>query len=186
VNYHVNWKSRGDSRIAPTLIIGVGNAYRGDDAAGLIVARGLKGRLPDHVTILEEGGEGTTLLESWKDAEVVILIDAVHSGGEPGTLYRFDAHAQAVPANFFHYSTHAFGVAEAIELARALDRLPPCLVVYGIEGKNFRPPPPNPLPRTSGEGAGGWGLSPEVEEAVREVVERVVELVSQSCSRVVV
>ncbi len=137
------------------VIIGVGNVYRRDDAVGLIVARRLKAEHLDDVRILEESGEGAALMESWKDADTVILIDAVHSGGAPGTIHRLDAHAQAIPTGFFHYSTHAFSVAEAVELARALNQLPPRFIIYGIEGKDFE---------------AGEGLSPEVEKAVEEVV----------------
>ena len=140
------------------LVIGIGNAYRGDDAAGLSVTRRLRRTVDDEVLIREESGEGTALLEAWSGADRVILVDAVRSGGEPGTVYRFEAHRQALPAEFFRYSTHAFGVADAVELARALHRLPPGLVVYGIEGKTF---------------AAGVGLSPAVEEAVEHVVTQV-------------
>jgi hydrogenase maturation protease len=140
------------------LIIGVGNAYRGDDAVGLIVARRLGEENLDGVTILEQSGEGAALIESWKDADTVILIDAVHSGAEPGTIYRFDAHTQPIPNRFFRYSTHAFSVAEAIELARTLNQLPARLIVYGVEGKFF---------------GVGDSLSPEVEKAAQHIVERV-------------
>lgn len=140
------------------LLIGVGNAYRHDDAVGLIIAWWLKEKSVDHVRVREEIGEGTSLMESWKDADEVILIDAVQSGAPPGTLHRLDAHAQQIPTDFFHYSTHAFSVAEAIELARALKRLPPRLIVYGIEGKNFE---------------AGEGLSPEVKNALPEMVKQI-------------
>ena len=50
------------------------------------------------------------------------------------SIARFDAHAGPLPARAFAaHSTHAFGVAEAIELARAMDKLPPSVVVYGVE-----------------------------------------------------
>jgi hydrogenase maturation protease len=118
-----------------TLIIGIGNEYRRDDAVGLIVACRLREMLSEHVTIIEQSGEGAALMKAWKDAQTVIIIDAVHSGAEPGTIFRFESHQQPIPSQFFHYSTHAFSVAEAIELARALNQLPPRLVIFGIEGK---------------------------------------------------
>ena len=37
----------------------------------------------------------------------------------------------------FGVSTHGFGVAEGIELARALGALPPVCVVYAVEGERF-------------------------------------------------
>ncbi|HEX5081512.1 MAG TPA: hydrogenase maturation protease [Blastocatellia bacterium] len=140
-----------------TLIIGIGNEYRGDDAAGLIVARRLKERLMDSVMVLEQGGDGAALMEAWRGAETVIVIDAVMSGAEPGTIHRLDAKTRPLPKDAFRCSTHAFGVAEAIELSRAMGELPRSLIVYGIEGKNF---------------AAGARLSQEVEEAVGEVARR--------------
>lgn len=140
------------------LLVGIGNEYRGDDAAGLLIARKLREQLPHALEVIEQSGEGAALLESWENAESVILVDAVQSGAAAGTIHRFEAHAQALPSNFFHYSTHAFSVAEAVELARALNRLPPLLVVYGIEGKNF---------------AHGAPLSSEVESAIAEAVVRI-------------
>jgi hydrogenase maturation protease len=86
---------------------------------------------------MEASGEGTALLEAWKDADCVFLVDAVQSGAAPGTLHRFAAHEAPIPSHYLHCSTHAFGVAEAVELARALNQLPPQLIVYGIEGKDF-------------------------------------------------
>ena len=140
------------------LIIGIGNPYRGDDGVGLRIAQDIKKKSPDHVNVIEQSGDGISLMDSWKDSDAVILIDAVHSGAQPGTIHRFDVHTQTIPTKFFHYSTHAFGVAEAIELARALKQLPQNLIVYGIEGKCFE---------------AGIGLSLEVEKAVEEVMMRV-------------
>ena len=141
-----------------TLVIGVGNRYRSDDAVGIIVARRLKERNLARITVIEATGEGAALIESWKAAEAVIVVDAVHSGATPGTVHRFDTRAERIPSRFFHYSTHAFGLAEAVELARTLGQLPPLLIVYGVEGKNF---------------AAGEELSAELEKAVLKVVERI-------------
>jgi hydrogenase maturation protease len=138
-------------------VIGVGNEYRSDDAVGIVVARRLRELLLAKITVLEESGEGAALIDSWKGATWVMLLDAVHSGAAPGTIHRFDARAAQIPTGFFHYSTHAFSVAEAIELARSLGQLPPHLIVYGIEGENF---------------AAGVGLSHAVEQAVERVVEQ--------------
>ena len=151
-------ESEGALGRSRTLIIGLGNEYRRDDAVGLIVARRLRQAAPESVLVREETGEGASLLESWQDAETVILVDAVQSGAASGTVHRLDAHEQPIARQFFRFSTHAFGLAEAVELARALGRLPPRLVVYGVEGRSFE---------------AGVGLSPEVEAAVQVVVERV-------------
>ncbi|MEK6654101.1 MAG: hydrogenase maturation protease [Thermodesulfobacteriota bacterium] len=142
----------------PILVIGVGNVYRSDDAVGRIVAQDLKGKTPDCVNIIEKGGDGTALMECWEGADTVILIDAVHSGTLPGTIHRLDAHAQPIPARYFHYSSHAFGVAEAVELSRTLNQLPPRFLIYGIEGKCFEP---------------GGGLTGEVAKAAQDVLAQI-------------
>lgn len=141
------------------LIIGVGNEFRSDDAAGLLIARRLDSRKERDWNIIEMSGEGGGLMNRWKNAGAVIIIDAVSSGANPGRIHRLDAIAEKIPANFFHYSTHAFGVAEAIELSRELGRLPAYMIIYGVEGRNFEH---------------GLGLSPEVEIALPLVVERIV------------
>jgi hydrogenase maturation protease len=142
------------------LIIGIGNEYRHDDAAGLFVARRLKKELPEEIMILEQSGEGTVLLETLQQAEAAILIDAVSSGAAAGTIYHLEARTEAIPAKFFNYSTHAFSLAEAVELARALNQLPERLTIYGIEGENF---------------TAGLGLSTAVREAANKVVERIAQ-----------
>ncbi len=123
-----------DARI---LVIGVGNEYRSDDAVGLVVARRLRQLSLGNVTVIEASGEGADLMESWKGADSVIIVDAASSGAKPGTIHRIDARAQRIPTGLLRYSTHAFSVGEAVELARAMNRLPPRMVVYGIEGERF-------------------------------------------------
>ncbi|MDD5642703.1 MAG: hydrogenase maturation protease [Syntrophales bacterium] len=146
--------------MANILIIGIGNIFRGDDLAGLAAARLLReGQLPG-VKVLEFDGDMTGLLDAWEGAAKVIVIDAVTSKSPAGTIFRFDAHEQPLPQKMFATccSCHAFGVAQQIEIARSLKQLPPCLIVYGIEGQDFTL---------------GSKLSPEVEQALPRLVEQV-------------
>jgi len=145
------------------LVIGIGNEYARDDAAGLLVARKLKAQAGGAVAVLEHSGEGASLLEAWKGVSSVVVIDAVRSGAAPCQGLRFDATAAALPAESFRGSTHAFGLCEAVELARCLNQLPRTLIVYGIEGRSF---------------ASGVGVSPEVNEAIRSVADAVLEEVA--------
>jgi hydrogenase maturation protease len=138
------------------LVIGVGNALRGDDAAGLQVARRLRER--EFENTHESSGETASLMELWQGVDAVLLADAAQSGAEPGTVTRLDVSTRPLPSAFLHCSTHAFGVAEAVELSRSLGSLPPRVIVFGIEGKNFEH---------------GAPLSPEVETGVRKAVEMI-------------
>ncbi|MEK9629472.1 MAG: hydrogenase maturation protease [Nitrospinota bacterium] len=137
------------------LVIGVGNLYRCDDAVGIHIARNLSTRKTGNFQVIEQSGEGTSLMESWKNNDCVFIIDAVSSGASPGTIHRLDA-TNPIPSKFFSCSTHNFGVAEAIELGRTLNQLPKHLHLYGIEGKVFEP---------------GEILSPELSSAVTEVTD---------------
>jgi hydrogenase maturation protease len=119
------------------VVLGVGNDYRGDDGAALAVLRALEGRVPDDVALRSFEQEPTRLVDAWEGAEVAVVVDAVSSGAEPGTVHRFDASAEALPMLAFRSSTHAFGVGDTIELARALGKLPARVVVLGIEGSSF-------------------------------------------------
>jgi hydrogenase maturation protease len=88
----------------------------------------------------------------------VIVVDTVVSGGRPGAIYRFNAHSAGVPAQLSRSpSSHGWGVAEALALGQVFQELPPFLVIYGIEGKNFGP---------------GQEVSQEVEAAIPEAVRR--------------
>jgi hydrogenase maturation protease len=136
-------------------LIGVGNRFRRDDAAGLEVATRLRATHPPGIRILDEEGEPGSLIRSFELMQEVLIIDAVGTGGRPGDLYRFDATHEPLPAETFRTSTHALGVGDAIELARELGRLPKRLAVYGIEGESFE---------------AGEGLSPPVEATVAALV----------------
>lgn len=129
------------------LVIGIGNAWRGDDGAGPAVAE----RLADELPALVLPGEGTELIEAWGGMDRVVVVDAMRSGVAPGTIRRFDAVAGPLPSGAFACLSHRFALPEAIEMARVLGRLPRELTVWGIEAGDVSP---------------GRRLGPEVEAAV--------------------
>jgi hydrogenase maturation protease len=140
-------------------VIGVGNAWRGDDAVGLLVIRHLKEDLLPQVEIAECRGTVTAVREAWKDADGVIVVDAVVSSSRPGTIHRFNAHGAGVPVQLSRStSSHGWGVGEALALGKVLQELPPWLIIYGIEGQNFGP---------------GQEVSQEVAAAIPEAARRI-------------
>ncbi len=123
---------------ARTVVVGIGNALRGDDAAGLEVLRRLaREPLPDGVQLRECSGEPASLLAAWSGAEVLVLVDAAESGDPPGTVRRYDVSVGGLPAERLRHSTHALGPAEAIELSRALGTLPSRATVFTVEGETY-------------------------------------------------
>lgn len=137
------------------MVVGVGTEWRRDDAAGLHVARGVRATASCGTRAVELAGEPVDLLECWAPASEVIVVDAARSGARAGTIHRVDARRRELPLQLVAGSTHALGLAQAVELARALGRLPAHLLVVGIEGADF---------------SAGTVLSAPVARAVERVV----------------
>jgi hydrogenase maturation protease len=151
------------------IVLGIGNPDRGDDGAGPAVARKLSELLVQDVEVIEHGGEATALVAQMDGAASVFLIDACASGAPPGTVRRLDVSAAPVPEEVaLGLSTHAFGPAMAVELARSLGQLPHRCIIYTIEGASFMP---------------GAPLSPPVAHGVAQVVGRVRAEIAYSAIR---
>jgi len=152
----------------PLRIIGVGNLFRGDDAAGVLAARRLKDLVGDRAEVIEAELAGLDVLDLMADASAVILIDAARSGRPAGTIHRLDASAGPLSGDLFPHSTHVLNAVDALEMGRTLGLLPPQVIVYGVE---------------VGDTTAGNDLSPAVAGVLDQVVERVLcELEGLSCT----
>ena len=140
------------------LVVAIGNPDRGDDGFGPAVAQRLRGRVPPTVRILERSGDALALIEDWNSSPPVIIVDAMTPITKPGRVHRLDLTHSPLPVGCSPRSSHAFGVAETVELARSLGRLPQCLLAYVVEGEQFET---------------GTPLSPAVAAAVQDVAEHV-------------
>ena len=144
-----------ERKTARRIIIGIGNEYRGDDAVGIAVVRKLKALHLHACTVIEAAGDGAGLIDLWDPNDSVILVDATVSGSSPGSVTRIDLLTTPVAPESFRFSSHAVGLASAIELARTLGRLPARAILYGIEGIKFDH---------------GTGMSPDVFRSVEALV----------------
>ena len=143
------------------VVIGMGNPLRRDDGVGSRVARQIEALGPPGVEVRTHDGGDPGLMDAWEGVSAAVVVDAVSSGAPAGTIFRFDAGAGPLPAHLEPAcSTHGFGLDNAVELARALDRLPGRLIVIGVEGSDF---------------SRGGGLSGAVEGAVERAVEAVMK-----------
>ena len=114
-------------------IVGIGSPY-GDDQAGwltidALLANGI--RASSEVVIAKLDRPGANLIPLLESAAWVILVDAMQSHGPAGRIQRFDQ--QDWPGYCHGFSSHGFGVLDALSLAQALGALPPRLDLYGIE-----------------------------------------------------
>ncbi|MGB8364478.1 MAG: hydrogenase maturation protease [Rhizomicrobium sp.] len=141
------------------LVIGLGNPDCADDGIGPRVAHRLAGDDLGGARVIARGGDALALIEDWAGSDTVVLIDAAAVISRAGRIHRIDLATDELPCNLSLSSTHAFGMADAIGLARTLDMLPVHVIIYAVEGVCFDP---------------GAAMSAEVAAAVDEVAERVV------------
>ncbi|MGO9512864.1 MAG: hydrogenase maturation protease [Steroidobacteraceae bacterium] len=147
--------------VAPrkVLVIGIGNPDRGDDAVGAIVAQELCGRLPADVPILFGRGDMLGLIEEWTGFDGLVCVDAAAPLGKPGRIHRIDLRTRALPRDLHLTSSHVFGLAEVIQLARTLNLAPRQIIVYAVESGSFD---------------SGMPLTSAVAAAARAVADRIV------------
>jgi hydrogenase maturation protease len=156
----------GEPRAAPAraLVVGLGHADRGDDAVGAAVASRARELMPPGVDVVQHE-DPASLIDLWSGSDLVVVSDAVRSGKPPGTVCVLDAGTGPLRIGTGAGGTHEFGLAEAVELARALDRLPPKLVIVGIEAEQFKL---------------GAPLSPPVAAAVGKAARNVAEVIRKA------
>ena len=119
-------------------ILGIGSPS-GDDQAGWLTVDALAAcgvRTDRELAIGKLDRPGANLI-SLLDADWVILVDAMQSGGPPGRIQGFDQNAW--PDYTHGLSSHGLGVVDALMLAQALASLPPRLDLYGIEIGSVNP-----------------------------------------------
>lgn len=160
-------------RATDRLVVGLGAPDRGDDAVGPAVVHAVAALDLPGVRVVERE-DPTSLIDLWSEASFVVVVDAVVAGVPPGTIHVLETGSDGPPladsawADTGLGGTHAFGLAASVELARALHRLPPRLVVLGVEAARFDH---------------GAPLSDPVARAVPVVVSRVVALVTSTVAR---
>ena len=147
------------------LILGLGNPLRGDDGIGPRVVEELNQHgLPDGVAAVDGGTGGVGLLGMLEGWSRVVVVDAADVGQEPGEFIRFTSEQAQIAESSDDLSLHNAGLADALALARALDRSLPPMVIFGIQPERI-----------------GWGegLSPAVEAAFPALVQAILEEVGE-------
>jgi len=135
------------------VVIGVGNCYRRDDGVGPAAAAEIERQHLPGVRVVISDGEPAGLLEAWAGMDLAIVVDAVRCvPATPGRMHRWpDGQLEGG----WTASSHGLGVPAALALARALDRCPRRVVLFGVEAADLRP---------------GAGLSPAVATSLPDVV----------------
>jgi hydrogenase maturation protease len=148
------------------LILGLGNPLLGDEGIGVRVIEELKGlELPDGVAVVEGGTAGLGLIGLMEGYQRVIIVDAADMGHPPGRIVRFIPSEAQFKTAEAPLSLHQIGLGEVLALAKALEVAPAELVIIGIQ--------PGLL-------EGGAGLSPEVEEAIPQIIRTILDELDNS------
>ena len=117
------------------LVAGIGNIFLGDDGFGVEVVQRLAEReLPENVEVGDFGIRGMDLAYALMDPyEVVVFVDAVPRGEEPGTVYLIEA--EVPDEGEVALDTHGMDPVSVIRLARVLGAEVPRTLVVGCEPK---------------------------------------------------
>jgi hydrogenase maturation protease len=126
--------------VEKVLILGLGNTLRGDDGVGPAVIAALSLMdLPPHVELLDGGTPGLETVLLLEGPDRVIIVDAADMGLEPGQWRRFTPDTAEIKSSEekLQGTLHAAGLAEALALAAALEKLPSTLIIYGIQPQSL-------------------------------------------------
>ncbi len=145
--------------MAEIIVVGIGNQFRGEDAAGWVVIDALEGKVNGAVALSKQRGDIAEMIDIFANYAHVYVVDACLTNAPEGAWQRIDALKQPLPVEQNQTSTHGFSISQAIAFAQSLDQLPAQLIVYAITGTRF---------------AVSEALSPGVAKAVEVVVEAII------------
>lgn len=115
------------------MVIGIGNLLMQDDGVGVHVIRSLEEmNWPAQVELVDAGTHSYDLLDYLSRADKCIVVDAMHTGGTPGTVYRIPWQELELKPNPEICSLHEISFAEAMHMVH-LEGYEPEVLVYGVE-----------------------------------------------------
>ncbi|HIH88284.1 TPA: hydrogenase maturation protease [Candidatus Bathyarchaeota archaeon] len=146
-----------------TLIIGVGNLLRTDDGAGIHVINRLNALHPEIETVDAAMGS-IEIIEAMRGYDTVIIVDAIETTAEPGTIYRVNLTGGEQPPTITH--SHGTDLPTILQLGRQLypDEMPREIILLAIEAGDTTTISDEPTRR--------------VRDAISQVVKTIAELIS--------
>ena len=155
------------------LVAGVGNIFLGDDAFGVEVVKRLAQRpLPEGVTVMDFGIRSYDLAYAlMHDWNMVIMVDALPRGAEPGTLYTMEPEIPPDSELAGAFDAHTMNPVAVLQLVSALGGQVRGMLVVGCEPASVEP-----------DAEGRIGLSAPVGAAVNEAVRVIEDLIMRQCS----
>ncbi|MCL6093458.1 MAG: hydrogenase maturation protease [Actinomycetota bacterium] len=122
----------------PVAVIGVGNTLMGDDGVGISIIESLSQKpLGDDVELVYGGTAGMALMRYFLECDLVIVIDAIDAGAEPGAIFRFHPDEAGV-TTLRSNNIHGMGVGYLLTSAR-MRGIEPEVVVLAVQVGDVRP-----------------------------------------------
>lgn len=117
------------------LVLGIGNLLWADEGFGVRCVEALAAgwRFPPNVTLLDGGTQGIYLVDQVREADVLIVFDAVDYGLAPGTLKRVEGDEVPKFMGAKKMSLHQTGFQEVLALAELLGGYPEQLLLIGVQ-----------------------------------------------------
>jgi len=123
--------------MANILVLGIGNMLLTDDGVGVFAAQALqKEAWPENVRILEAGTFTHDIFYLFEGYDAVLVLDIVHCGGKPGTIYRL-TEDELVKNEEQRLSLHDIDLIDSLNMAEMLHKTRPNLLVLGVEPEDF-------------------------------------------------
>ncbi|MGD0643071.1 MAG: hydrogenase maturation protease [Roseiarcus sp.] len=119
------------------LVLGLGNALRGDDGVGVDVVDALRrggaeARRDVSVSARDGGTLGLALLPEIESAWALIIVDAARFGGAPGELRVFEGAAMDAQVGRARSSVHEVALADLVGAASLTGHLPARRALVGV------------------------------------------------------
>jgi hydrogenase maturation protease len=155
-----------DSSAKKVLVAGVGNRLMGDDGFGPRVIDLLSSApLPENVEVRDIGTAGLTIATDLSGYDLVVFLDSINVEGEPGRLHKSGIVVEEDVGDITElsrFTLHEVGLEGLLKFAKAIDVLPPRVILIGCKPKALSPT---------------LELSPEVEDALDTAAEMIISTV---------
>jgi hydrogenase maturation protease len=146
-----------------TLVIGVGNLLRTDDGVGIHVIKALD--LRTGVDTLDAAMGSVEILEAMRGYDRAVIVDAIETGAEPGTIFRVNLTEGEEPPVVTH--SHGTDLITTLRLGRQLygEEMPGEIILLAVEAEDTTTIGDEPTPR--------------VRAAIEEIINAILALTSE-------
>jgi hydrogenase maturation protease len=143
------------------LILGVGNLLKGDDGVGLHIADLLRNEGLGDTVDIKDGVSGLDILGEIAGYDKVIIIDAIKTNGQPGTIYTFSLNELRKQDAEHSFSSHNLNLPSLIQLGEKIypGKIPDDIIIIAIEAQDI-----STLSET---------CTREIEKAIPQVIEMI-------------